>query len=73
MQNGIKRGPASNLADFVKKLRGKIEVVLLKKDLSKMLHKYGGIDINDTTVRIEDEELERCITGIKRKIGIMAL
>ena len=72
MQNGIKRGPASNLADFVEKLRRKIEVIL-KKDLSKMLHKYGRIDINDTAVRFEDEELERCIAGIKRKIGIMAL
>ncbi len=73
------------LVKFAKKCKKKrlrsFSLYKIKKELSKVLHKYG-IDSNEITkippfklepVKIDDEdkELEQCITEIKRRMRII--
>ena len=82
---GMPGGPASNIAVFAKECKDKklkaFSSYKTKKELSEVLRKYG-IDSNEITkippfepepVEIDDgdEELEQCITEIKRRMGII--
>jgi len=82
---GMKGGPASNIAVFAKECKDKklrsFSSYKTKKELSEVLRKYG-IDTNDIRkippfvpepVKIddEDEELEQCITEIKRRMHLI--
>jgi len=81
----MKGGPASRLADFAKECKEKklrsFSSYKTKKELKEVLRKYG-IDSNEITkippfepepveIDDEDEELEQCITEIKRRMGII--
>src|SRR6266480_6498443 len=82
---GMKGGLASNIAVFAKECKDKklrsFSSYKTKKELSEVLRKYG-IDSNEITkippfepepveIDDEDEELEQCITEIKRRMGII--
>src|SRR5438045_508923 len=82
---GMKGGPAVKLVEFAKECKEKklkaFSSYKTKKDLSEVLRKYG-IDTNDIRkippfvpepVKIddEDEELEQCITEIKRRMRLI--
>jgi hypothetical protein len=82
---GLGLGPATRLVKFAKECKEKklkaFSSYKTKKDLSEVLRKYG-IDTNDIRkipafvpepVKIddEDEELEQCITEIKRRMRLI--
>jgi hypothetical protein len=82
---GMLGGPAKRLAEFAKECKEKklrsFSSYKTKKELSEVLRKYG-IDSNEITkippfepepvdIDDEDEELEQCITEIKRRMGII--
>ncbi|GES96963.1 hypothetical protein GLOIN_2v1709121 [Rhizophagus clarus] len=84
-RHGMKLGPATALVDFAKECKEKklrsFSSYKTKKELSEVLRKYG-IDSNEITkippfepepveIDDEDEELEQCITEIKRRMGII--
>src|SRR3954471_22328141 len=78
-------GPAKRLVKFAKECKDKklrsFSSYKTKKELGEVLCKYG-IDSNEITkippfepepveIDDEDEELEQCITEIKRRMGII--
>ena len=82
---GMPGGPAKRLVKFAKECKDKklrsFSSYKTKKELSEVLRKYG-IDSNEITkippfepepvdIDDEDEELEQCITEIKRRMGII--
>ncbi|UZO29745.1 uncharacterized protein OCT59_023205 [Rhizophagus irregularis] len=84
-RHGMKLGPAKRLVKFAKECKEKklrsFSSYKTKKELSEVLRKYG-IDSNEITkippfepepveIDDEDEELEQCITEIKRRMGII--
>jgi len=84
-RHGMKLGPAKRLVKFAKECKDKklrsFSSYKTKKELSEVLRKYG-IDTNDIRkippfvpepVKIddEDEELEQCITEIKRRMRLI--
>src|SRR2546430_1739646 len=82
---GMKGGPATRLVKFTKECKDKklrsFSSYKTKKELSEVLRKYG-IDSNEITkippfepepveIDDEDEELEQCITEIKRRMHLI--
>lgn len=84
-RHGMKLGPASRLADFIKECKERkkrsFSSYKTQKDLKEVLAKYG-IDGNGIgairqfppktyTLEDDDEELKQCIREIKRRLGNM--
>ncbi|CAG8547226.1 7886_t:CDS:2, partial [Racocetra fulgida] len=74
---GLKVGPASDLAKFVREFKEKkrrsFSSYKTQKDLKEILMKHGidGNGIATYPLKDDDEELQQCIKEIKRKLGNM--